>query len=857
MHVDIGSTKDDDDDDDYDEDRPGTYFNLPSSLSEIRKELLQGYTTPAECPDTVSAPKELTPSEMASLKHYIAWKKSNGTVLAYKLHAQVLQCTAGLEILSLFAVKKLAATLTDLWPSKTDMCPRSCIAYTGEFEKMDSCPYVRSGKICGELRYQTKSPPNAQDKPRAQMMSLSFIPLVKAMFANAETAQLLRHRDKCLQKALHLLGTASQLMKYSDFGDSRVHIHHYQSMKLFQDPRDIAFAISTDGAQLTMKKQSNTWILILIFLNFPPEVRCQSNSVFYPFAIPGPNSPGHIESFLWGLFEQMMVASEGIWMWDAVDSSHFVNHACFCMALGDMLGSAKLNGMAGHSAIYGDRFSMVKGARASLEKGAKAQYYPISPPECSKYNPGRPEYDLCNLPLRQESVYWETIAKLEGAPSKASRANLTKDSGISRMPLCAASPAFLHPSFFPLDPFHLFYENCMAFLWDLWMTLSSPSEVIHIDTDKARQFGQLVSGAMSTLPASFCGLVRDPFLKRQSQYKIYEWMALLHWYIIPIGIEVGFSPMLLSNFSDFVEIVETAMTIAPRSTQELVSLHQLLQKFLKGFERIYVAGDPEKVSRCRLCIFQLIHVPQHIEWNGSIRAGSQATVERAIGEVGHKIRSKKAPFANLANIIYEKELIKTLLLLYPSLYSAPAHQPNTSGNVCIPHHQLKMSKMYKNSNQELHSHINAICLWLGIDFDSQLEIRRWGKIRLPGGSMLRSRLSETQGRVPSRSARYFEAQRSGDAKPVFGEALAFFEMLETKQLVVIYYPLNNCEQVLKKWRGVWSEKMEVLPASAILSIVGIWSNQSKVYILRKHPGLALLSEEERGTEPGEGEEKEE
>ena len=198
-------------------------------------------------------------------------------------------------------------------------------------------------------------------------------------------------------------------------------------------------------------------------------------------------------------------------MWDAVDSSYFLNHACICMALGDMLGSAKLNGMAGHSAIYGDCFSMVKGARASLAKGAKAQYYPISPPECSKYNSGCPEYDLCKLPLRQESVYWETIVKLEGAPSKASRANLTKDSGISRMPLCAASPGFLHPSFFPLDPFHLFYENCMAFQWDLWTTLSLPSEPIHIGANKACKFGQLIPEALSTLPASFCGLVRDLF----------------------------------------------------------------------------------------------------------------------------------------------------------------------------------------------------------------------------------------------------------------------------------------------------------------------------------------------------------
>ena len=482
---------------------------------------------------------------------------------------------------------------------------------------MDSYSYICAGKICGKPHYQARRSTNAKIKPRAQMMSLPFIPTIKAMFANVETSKLLRYRDKCLQKALHLVATAAQ-SQYSDFCDSKVHMHQYKSMGLFQDHRDIAFAISTDGAQLTMKKHSDTWILIFILLNFPPELRYKSNNVFYPFAIPGPNAPGNVESFFWLLFEEMMMAGEGIWMWDAVDSSYFVNHACLCMVLGDMLGSAKLNGMAGHSAIHGDRFSMIQGARASLKRGSKFQYYPISPPASSTYNPERPQYALHNLPMRQESFYWATIKKIEAATSKAGKAALTKDTGISRMPLCAVSPAFLHPSFFPLDPFHLFYENCMAFQWDLWTTLSAPSEPIHINTDKVCKFGQLVSKAVSTLPASFCGVVRDPFLKRQSQYKIYEWMALLHWYIIPIGIELGFSHALLANFSDFVEAIEMAMTIAPRSKQDILELHQLLQRFLHGFERIYVAGDPEKVSRCRLCIFQLIHVPQHIEWYGSI-----------------------------------------------------------------------------------------------------------------------------------------------------------------------------------------------------------------------------------------------
>ena len=821
-----------------------TYCDLPSTVQELQHDLLGEYKLPDSPPSTVPGPRPLSDSERLSLKHYVAWKKSNGTVLAYKLHAEVLHQATGVEVLALYSVQKLATALTELKPLQIDMCPKSCMAYTGTFAGLESCIHSRDGKICGEPRYKPKARPTAKNKPRAQMMALSVIASIKAMYANAETSTLLRHRDKCLQKALALIATASGAVQYSDFCDSKVHIHHYQSMGLFQDKRDIALALSTDGAQLTLKRQSDTWILILMVLNMPPEIRYKSKTVIYPFAIPGPNPPGNIESYLYVLFEDMAMASEGIWMWDAVDSSYFVHRAYICMALGDMLGSAKLNGMAGHSAIYGDRFSMVKGAKTSKKKGAKTQYYPISSPAIAMVNHDRPSYNFRNLPLREEDFYWKTIEKLQNAPNKTQRTSITKDTGISRMPLCAASPAFLHPSFFPLDPFHLFYENCMAFIWDLWVTLSAPADPIHINTEIARKFGEIVSKAMSTLPASFCGLVRDPFLKRQSQYKIYEWMALLHWYIIPLGIELGFPAAVLENFSHFVEAIEIAMTISPRSSKDLANLYILIQTFLEGFERLYVGNDPEKLSRCRLCIFQLIHVPIHIEWNGSIRIGSQATVERAIGEVGHKIRSKKAPFANLANIIYERELVKLLLLYYPSLEPLSTPSKNTPVNTYTPRKEIKILKKEHASSLVLHEYLSAISLWLNRNPSFKLNLRRWGKVGLPGGAVLRSRLSETNGHHPSRSARYFEAQKDGLAEPVFGEALAFFEVEETHQLLVVYYAVGDCHQILRRWRGTWKKEVDVMPVSAIHSVIGIWSSENRVYILRKHPGLGLLSAEE-------------
>jgi hypothetical protein len=69
-------------------------------------------------------------------------------------------------------------------------------------------------------------------------------------------------------------------------------------------------------------------------------------------------------------------------------------------------------------------------------------------------------------------------------------------------------------------------------------------------------------------------------------------------------------------------------------------------------------------------------------------------------------------------------------------------------------------------------------------------------------------------------------------------------VVETHQLLVVYYAVGLCQQILRRWRGIWKKEVDVMPVSAIHSVVGIWSGQQYVYILRKHPGLALLSAEE-------------
>ncbi|KAI0262763.1 hypothetical protein BC834DRAFT_828555 [Gloeopeniophorella convolvens] len=485
--------------------------------------------------------------------------------------------------------------------------------------------------------------------------------------------------------------------------------------------------------------------------------------------------------------------------------------------------------MAGHMAVHGDRFSMVQGARSSKERGAKAQYYPLSPPQKMEFNPNRPIVNILQLPIRSLDSYWKDIKRLEAAKGRKTRyASIVRETGISGLPTCATSPAFTIPYFFPLDPFHLFYENCMPHIWDLWVSNSSPEEKIYMGENMASLFGEEIEKAMATLPPSFCGPVRNPYKKRQSQYKAFEWMALLHWYIVPIAWELGFDQEVIKNFAIFSNIIEYAMTTVPRTVIDLGNLFDKIILFLRGFEDLYVNNDPTKVSRCRLCIFQLIHIPHHIEFNGSIRIGSQATTERAIGEVTYDLKSQQSPYGNIVTNITEKSVDGCLSRRRPEL---------------APQAQLKKQK----------EHL-------------------FGKIRISRIQMQQPEVQVHLQLIHARSSHHFEAhvpetpqgeqpvEQNIDEtlvnveriKPIFGEALVFYSVAEIDRSFVVYHPLIEEEKLFGRWHGEWSPEVHVLETSALVSLVGTWMYEDRVHILRKHPGLAHLAAEDAGELQGDG-----
>ncbi|EGO28244.1 hypothetical protein SERLADRAFT_346673, partial [Serpula lacrymans var. lacrymans S7.9] len=85
------------------------------------------------------------------------------------------------------------SSLAKIEPVKIHMCSKSCIPYTGDYKDLQVCPYITKGQnTCKENQYIAGS----KSKPKSQILCVSFIPIIQAMFSNKESSQMLRYRDK-------------------------------------------------------------------------------------------------------------------------------------------------------------------------------------------------------------------------------------------------------------------------------------------------------------------------------------------------------------------------------------------------------------------------------------------------------------------------------------------------------------------------------------------------------------------------------------------------------------------------------------------------------------------------------------
>lgn len=815
-------------------------------LDAMRAKMLNGYTlNPLGRPERHSnGPRKLSSCEEMSLRHYLAWQKSGGTVAAYEAHAENLSFYTKTEILSLYKVRALAEELTGIKPIMVDMCPNGCLAFVGKHAKDEFCqgtpketvkskndsaePAASAPKICGHPRY---IPHKGPGKPRSrkaykQMTTIPVLEVIRALFANAKTSKHMRYHNEMMLKAVE---AAHHL--YSDFANSQIQMTLY-GQGLFEDPRSMAYVYSSDGAMLTLQKQSEVWVAMLLNLNIDPVIRYLIEWIIIMFIIPGPHAPGNLESFFYETFVHMLQATEGIWMYDAYEGVNFVFKAYLVGFLADMMGSMKVNSSTGPSGVYACRFSKVAGCKPGA--GRRRQYFAISSEYIGVANPDREKYDYYMLPMRNEKEFMETIEKLNNEKSPTARKLITRNTGVTHLPMFAASPGWTYPTFYPMDCLHQLYANHANHIHRLNL------EINVFSVNQHAQFGSMLANAMKTLPPVFCGPVRNIAEKINSNYKLYEWMAVVHWYTVPLMHFLHMDTRYIDHYACFVQIAEQAMLVEPKSEADLENLTHLIVEYLTEFERLYI-HSPEELTRARVTTFQLIHIPYMIRSWGTYRGVSQATCERLIGWMGRKVKSKKAPDANLSNLVLEAEKAKCLQLLYPNL--KPKESPKRV-KLLVKHHKFTCADSAEYSPYSMH--LAEIVKYMCWPTDVPVNgMTRWGKLCLENGHTLRSRINEETSTGHSRSQRYFEALVDG--QPRWGEALAFYHHAETKQIFAVF---NEIENVRIKFRtynvGHLGETVRVMMAKEIKAIVGIIENGDETWILRKHAALSVLTDVRTG-----------
>lgn len=181
---------------------------------------------------------------------------------------------------SLYRATKRLSSLVSIDPVWIDCCIKSCCAFTGKLENLQECP------TCGEKRYRGNS------KRRKKM---AFFPLKNRFiiqYQNPTRSLELQYRNNYTTSQKYL-----QDESYGDIFDDK----RYQELVEeghFTDYRDIALTASLDGYNIFKQKTDDCWMILFINANLKPEDRVKQNNLLIGALIPGPSTPGDLNSFL-------------------------------------------------------------------------------------------------------------------------------------------------------------------------------------------------------------------------------------------------------------------------------------------------------------------------------------------------------------------------------------------------------------------------------------------------------------------------------------------------------------------------------------------------------------------------------
>lgn len=435
--------------------------------------------------------------------------------------------------------------LSGVKPNVYDCCPNSCLCYTGSHADLQECPY------CSESRFF------ANQKPRKTFTYIPVADRLGAFAANTRMAELMSYRGQFR----HTPGTTCDVFDSSEYhrlckefvkvDDTILPVHY------FQDSRDVALGLSTDGFGPFKKRKSTCWPLLLFNYNLPPDIRFHTEFTLCLGVIPGPKKPKDFDSFMWPMLEDFKRLGHGISTFDVLSSEQFMLQAFLIFCFGDIPAMSMLMRMTGHNGYCPCRMCAITGLRIPDGPGT-THYVPLerSTHPVTIANPTLiQQYEPLHLPLRTHAQFIKQAQEVDATITNVAAANLSKQYGIKGVPILSQLHSLQFPISFPYDFMHLIWENLLKNLVHLWTGefkgLDEGYEEYQLLPGIWKAIGAATAAAGATIPSAYG--VRVPDISGDGVYITAEMWSFWGLYLGPALLRRRFRKQ--KYYDHFVQLV--------------------------------------------------------------------------------------------------------------------------------------------------------------------------------------------------------------------------------------------------------------------------------------------------------------
>jgi hypothetical protein len=667
---------------------------------------------------------------------------------------------------SYWVVKSRLEKLSGITQIETDMCLKSCIAFTGPFADLERCPE------CHESRYDDKKPGKV---PFKRFYTIPLGPQIQAQWKTPEGANRMRYRNRKTEaiRAKFNQIPGEPIDVYEDIYDGYQYLEAVRSGLIKEDDTLVLFTL--DGAQLYRDKDSDCYFFAWIVLNLSPDLRCKKAYILPGGFVPGPNRPKNVESYLIPSFRHVSAIQRegGLAIWEGQMQEVRTSNLFFAGGNADTVGLTDLSAFVGHQGAHGCRILCPPGGR---HKPGMGIYYPVAalPYDCDNHplrncinnckvpdNCRHPDVDISTLTVGNPQQYLADLRLVLESRTKTAFDENRLKTGISRPTICLGfQPDSMYPPplIFTVDLMHLNGNNLPMHLLNLWrgkVNIVGPKPNFDVLSDEAiwSGHGKLVASMASYFPTSFGRTPRNPKEKINTGYKAIEWVN----YFWILGPAIFRLVLPHEHWVHFCKLVSGIRIIHQRKihASDLQLAHGLLLQWVTEFEEIYCERDLHRIHLVLPCVHTTIHLASETARLGPLGVYAQWALENMIGNLGREVHQHSNPFMNLSERGLLRARINALKALVPDFDLSTIRLPRAAcdlggGYVFLPEKEDWQHNPVEGSKEEIAIQEYLTAINPGPQDFSAFSLERWARLQLPNGQCARSAFKEilrTQPRI--------------------------------------------------------------------------------------------------------------